>query len=75
MERLDCGVLYEPDAVVHCGAKLPDDTIAVPDPIIVVEVLSPSTSASEKPTMLAMRPASSSLVLSCLKGDVVGPAR
>lgn len=62
--------------MVHCGAKLPDDAIAVPDPIIVVEVLSPSTSASEKPTTtLAMRLASSSLMLSCLKGDVVGPAR
>ena len=39
---------YEPDAVVHCGGKLPDDAVAVPDPLIVVEVLSPSTSASNR---------------------------
>ncbi len=39
---------YEPDAVMHCGAKLPDDAIAVPDPVIIVEVLSPSTSATDR---------------------------
>ena len=39
---------YEPDAVVHCGVTLPDDAIAVPDPMIIVEVLSPSTSATDR---------------------------
>jgi Uma2 family endonuclease len=39
---------YEPDAVVHCGGKLPDDAVAVPDPLIVVEVLSPSASATDR---------------------------
>jgi Uma2 family endonuclease len=39
---------YEPDAVVHCGTRLPDDAIAVPDPLIIVEVLSPSTSAIDR---------------------------
>lgn len=39
---------YEPDAVVHCGGKLPDDAVAVPDPLIIVEVLSPSTSATDR---------------------------
>ena len=34
---------FEPDAVLHCGERLPGDAVAVPDPIIVVEVLSPST--------------------------------
>jgi Uma2 family endonuclease len=34
---------FEPDAIVHCGAPLPGDAIAVPEPLIVVEVLSPST--------------------------------
>jgi Uma2 family endonuclease len=34
---------FEPDAVVHCGEPLPGDAIAVPEPLIVVEVLSPST--------------------------------
>jgi Uma2 family endonuclease len=39
---------YEPDAIVHCGAKLPDDAIAVPDPIIIAEVLSPSSRMSDR---------------------------
>ncbi len=34
---------YEPDVVVSCGARLADDAIAAPNPVIVVEVLSPST--------------------------------
>jgi Uma2 family endonuclease len=34
---------FEPDAVVHRGEPLPGDAIAVPEPLIVVEVLSPST--------------------------------
>jgi Uma2 family endonuclease len=34
---------FEPDAVLHCGEKLPRDAIAVPEPVVVVEVLSPST--------------------------------
>jgi Uma2 family endonuclease len=39
---------HEPDAVVHCGDKLPDDAVAVPEPLIIVEVLSPSTSATDR---------------------------
>jgi Uma2 family endonuclease len=38
----------EPDAVVHCGARLPDDAVMVPEPLIVAEVLSPSTSATDR---------------------------
>ena len=34
---------FEPDAVLHCGERLPGDAIAVPEPMVVVEVLSPST--------------------------------
>ena len=32
-----------PDALVYCGPKLPDESIEVPEPVIVVEVASPST--------------------------------
>lgn len=39
---------YEPDAVLHRGPKLPDDAVAVPDPLVIVEVLSPSTSATDR---------------------------
>jgi Uma2 family endonuclease len=34
---------YEPDALVYCGPRLSDDAVVVPDPVIVVEVISPST--------------------------------
>lgn len=33
---------HEPDALVYCGRKLPGEAIEVPNPIIVVEVSSPS---------------------------------
>ncbi len=34
---------YEPDAVVNCGERLSGNAIAAPNPVIIVEVLSPST--------------------------------
>jgi|SRR5580658_1993414 Uma2 family endonuclease len=35
---------YEPDVIVRCGAEIvSDDSLAVPDPMILVEVLSPTT--------------------------------
>ena len=37
------GSWFEPDAMVRCGEPLDDDAIRVPDPMIVVEVTSPST--------------------------------
>src|SRR5437868_4471900 len=33
---------YEPDALIYCGPRLPPSSLLVPNPIIVVEVLSPS---------------------------------
>jgi Uma2 family endonuclease len=39
---------YEPDAIVRCGEKLAGDMIAVSDPLIIVEVLSPSTSSTDR---------------------------
>ena len=41
--RVDQDTAHEPDALVYCGQKLPDSAIEVPNPVIVVEVLSPST--------------------------------
>lgn len=35
---------YEPDAIVRCGAaSFSADSLAVPDPVVIVEVLSPTT--------------------------------
>src|SRR5580704_17148610 len=41
--RVDYTTAYEPDAVVYCGDKLPSSAVEVPNPVIVVEVLSRST--------------------------------
>src|SRR5947209_9499564 len=45
--RISKTTAYEPDAIVRCGAPLPDAAIEVPDPMIVVEVVSPSTAARD----------------------------
>jgi Uma2 family endonuclease len=42
---VDEETIYVPDVMVRCGEDLPDDAVFVTDPVIVVEVLSPSTSA------------------------------
>jgi Uma2 family endonuclease len=41
--RVDSRTAHEPDALVYCGPERPTDAVEVPDPVIVVEVLSPST--------------------------------
>jgi Uma2 family endonuclease len=41
--RVEEGTAHEPDALVYCGRELPASAIEVPNPVIVVEVLSPST--------------------------------
>jgi len=41
--RIDATTTYEPDAMVVCGEKVPGDAFAAANPVIVVEVLSPST--------------------------------
>lgn len=41
--RVDPDTAHEPDALVYRGPKLPRDVLEVPDPVIVVEVLSPAT--------------------------------
>jgi Uma2 family endonuclease len=41
--RISRHVLHGPDALVYCGPELPDDALEVPNPVILVEVASPST--------------------------------
>jgi len=43
--RVDAWTTYEPDASVRCGPRAPADAIEIAEPVIVVEVLSPSTAA------------------------------
>lgn len=41
--RIDAHTLYEPDASVRCGPATPGDAVEIDDPVVVVEVLSPSS--------------------------------
>jgi Uma2 family endonuclease len=41
--RIDSETAYEPDALVYCGEELAPAALEVPAPVIVIEVLSPST--------------------------------
>ena len=44
---------YEPDALINCGPPSDDDEIAVSNPVVVVEVLSPSTQSVDTGAKLA----------------------
>ncbi len=41
--RITHDIAHEPDALVYCGAKVAGTVIEIANPVIVVEVLSPST--------------------------------
>jgi Uma2 family endonuclease len=45
--EIDHQTTYEPDALVRCGTPLSPDAIKLNDPVIVVEVLSPSSLARD----------------------------
>jgi Uma2 family endonuclease len=45
--RIDAQRSYQPDALVYCGAPVPGDALEVPNPVIVVEVLSPGNAMQE----------------------------
>jgi Uma2 family endonuclease len=51
--RIDEISAYEPDALVRCGPRLSDDEAEAPDPIVVVEVLSPGTEQIDSGAKLA----------------------
>ncbi|HEY2135803.1 MAG TPA: Uma2 family endonuclease [Xanthobacteraceae bacterium] len=51
--RIDDTTAYEPDGLVYCGPKLPPSAIEVPAPVVVVEVLSPSTRRIDASAKLA----------------------
>lgn len=41
--RVDARTAFEPDALVYCGSKVAPRSLEIPNPVIIVEVLSPST--------------------------------
>ena len=44
---VDAYTAYEPDALVHCGAPIAPEQLVVPAPLIVVEVISPTSAHSD----------------------------
>ncbi len=44
---------FEPDALVNCGQKAPGELVAAPNPVIVVEVLSPGNARTDTGAKLA----------------------
>lgn len=51
--RINDRTVYEPDAIVRCGPQLPGDAIEANDPIIIVEVVSPSSRGVDRGVKLA----------------------
>jgi Uma2 family endonuclease len=51
--RVNERTVYEPDALVRCGPKLPGNALEVEDPLIVVEVVSPSSRGVDRGIKLA----------------------
>jgi Uma2 family endonuclease len=47
MVRIDDHTAYGPDALVYCGERLKRGSLTVPTPVIIVEVLSPTTSHTD----------------------------
>ena len=43
--RIDETTVYEPDALVNCGPRVSGTSVVATNPVIVVEVLSPSTAS------------------------------
>jgi Uma2 family endonuclease len=41
--RISKTTAFEPDALVYCGPPLPGDAVEVPEPMIIVEVISPGS--------------------------------
>ncbi len=50
---VDADTDYEPDAPVNCGERTGDDAVAAPNPVVVVEVVSPSSRAMDSGAKLS----------------------
>jgi Uma2 family endonuclease len=46
--RITARTAYQPDALVYCGPRLSPDSREIPDPVVIVEVISPSTRARDE---------------------------
>ena len=50
--RIDESTVYEPDAMIRCGPKASNDVVLLDDPVVVVEVISPSSQSIDTGTKL-----------------------
>ena len=51
--RVNDDTVYEPDALVRCGPALPGEAVEFDDPVVVVEVVSPSSRGIDRGAKLA----------------------
>ena len=51
--EIDQDTDYEPDALINCGPPIPDEDTVAPNPVVIVEVLSPSTAGVDAGGKLA----------------------
>lgn len=51
--RIDASTAYEPDALIYCGPKVSRDAMVVNNPVVIVEIVSPTTGRNDKTRKLA----------------------
>ena len=51
--KIDDHTVYEPDALVNCGDPVQADSLLAPMPIVIVEVISPSSRSFDKNSKLS----------------------
>ncbi len=51
--KIDDQTVYEPDALVNCGDPIDADSLIAPSPVIIVEVISPSSRSFDKNSKLS----------------------
>jgi Uma2 family endonuclease len=51
--RIDDSTVYEPDATIRCGPRASNEAVLLDDPVVVVEVASPSSRGIDAGTKLA----------------------
>ena len=55
--RISANSAFEPDGVVYCSPRLSPERVEIPEPVIVVEVLSDGTAARDQgPKLAAISP-------------------
>jgi Uma2 family endonuclease len=51
--RVNDRTVYEPDAMIRCGPMVPSEVVLIDDPVVVVEVVSPSSRGIDAGVKLA----------------------